>query len=29
MNKKRAEYYNAKYNELLYYGLGTDDGTSD
>lgn len=25
MNKKKAEYYNAKYNELLYYGLGTDD----
>ncbi len=23
--KKEAEYYNQKYNELLYFGLGTDD----
>lgn len=25
VSKKKAEYYNSKYNELLYYGLGTDD----
>ncbi|WP_026516824.1 hypothetical protein [Butyrivibrio sp. MC2021] len=24
-NKKAAEEANAKYNELLYYGLGTED----
>ena len=23
--KKEAEYYNAKYNEMLYFGLGTED----
>ncbi len=23
--KKEAEYYNQKYNELLYYGLETDE----
>jgi len=23
--KKEAEYYNSRYNELLYYGLGTED----
>ena len=25
VNKKSAEYYNSKYNELLYYGLGDDE----
>lgn len=25
VRKKSAEYYNRKYNELLYYGLGTDE----
>lgn len=25
IQKKSAEYYNSKYNELLYYGLGTED----
>ena len=25
IQKKEAEYYNRKYNELLYYGLGEDD----
>ncbi len=32
IQKKSAEYYNSKYNELLYYGLGTDedsDGDDD
>jgi hypothetical protein len=24
-DKKAAEEYNAKYNEMLYYGLGTED----
>ena len=23
--KKEAEYYNSKYNEMLYFGLGVDD----
>lgn len=27
VQKKKAEYYNSKYNELLYYGLGNDDKT--
>lgn len=26
IKKKEAEYYNSKYNELLYYGLGEDEG---
>ena len=25
VQKKEAEYYNAKYNEMLYNGLGVDD----
>ncbi len=25
VKKKEAEYYNSKYNELLYYGLGVDE----
>lgn len=25
IEKKSSEYYNQKYNELMYYGLGTDD----
>ncbi len=25
VRKKSAEYYNRKYNELLYYGLGLED----
>lgn len=25
VQKKTAEYYNSKYNELLYYGLGEDE----
>lgn len=25
IQKKSAEFYNSKYNELLYYGLGEDD----
>lgn len=25
IQKKQAEYYNSKYNELLYYGLETDE----
>ena len=25
IRKKQARYYNAKYNEILYYGLDTDD----
>ena len=25
MQKKSAEYYNSKYNELLYYGLEEDE----
>ena len=25
ISKKSAEYYNSKYNELLYYGLDTDE----
>lgn len=25
IQKKSAEYYNSKYNELLYYGLGGDE----
>lgn len=25
VNKKSAEFYNSKYNELLYYGLGIDE----
>lgn len=27
-NKKAAEEANAKYNEMLYYGLGTEDEES-
>ena len=29
VQKKSAEYYNSKYNELLYYGLGTDEDGDD
>jgi hypothetical protein len=25
VQKKEAEYYNSKYNEMLYYGLGVDE----
>lgn len=25
MKKKSAEFYNSKYNELLYYGLGEEE----
>lgn len=25
INKKKAEYYNRKYNELLWYGIGEDE----
>ena len=25
IQKKEAEYYNSKYNEMLYFGLGVDD----
>lgn len=25
VQKKEAEYYNSKYNEMLYYGLGMDE----
>lgn len=25
IQKKSAEYYNSKYNELLYYGLGAEE----
>ena len=25
INKKEAEYYNSKYNEMIFYGLGTED----
>lgn len=25
VQKKEAEYYNSKYNELLYFGLDTDE----
>lgn len=25
IRKKEAEYYNSKYNELLYYGLGPEE----
>ena len=25
INKKKAEYYNRKYNELLWYGIGEED----
>lgn len=25
ISKKKSGYYNSKYNELLYYGLGVDD----
>ena len=25
IQKKEAQYYNSKYNELLYYGLGTEE----
>ena len=25
IQKKEAEYYNAKYNEMLYNGLGVED----
>lgn len=25
IKKKEAEYYNSKYNEMLYYGLGEDE----
>lgn len=25
IKKKEAEYYNSKYNEMLYYGLGEED----
>lgn len=25
IQKKEAEYYNQKYNEMLYYGLGTEE----
>ena len=25
VKKKEAEYYNSKYNEMLYYGLGTEE----
>ena len=25
IRKKEAEFYNSRYNELLYYGLGNDD----
>ncbi|MBR7045384.1 MAG: hypothetical protein IKI23_06960 [Lachnospiraceae bacterium] len=25
IRKKEAEYYNSRYNELLYYGLGQED----
>jgi len=25
ISKKETEYYNSKYNEMLYYGLGEDE----
>ena len=28
-NKKAAEEANVRYNEMLYYGLGTEDGEVD
>lgn len=28
IRKKEAEYYNGRYNELLYYGLGEEDDGS-
>ncbi len=29
VQKKTVEYYNSKYNELLYYGLDGDDDPED
>jgi hypothetical protein len=29
VQKKEAEYYNAKYNEMLYNGLGVEDEEED
>ncbi|MBO5998208.1 MAG: hypothetical protein J6P87_00810 [Lachnospiraceae bacterium] len=29
IRKKEAEFYNSKYNELLYYGLGNDEEEDD
>ena len=26
VKKKSAQYYNSRYNEILYYGLGGDEG---
>ena len=29
IRKKESEFYNSKYNELLYYGLGNDEEEDD